>query len=191
MSQSRLLPPGRGRHYARRCETRRIHRNAAPLFSAKRKHRSPQTKEVTFVTRFGSHDYPETVSAERHDLQRQARALSRIRAHWFIGGYVCANAMQSVWFVAEAEATSATILSTSSISIGLEMKPVHAGRKASFSIAGHSVGGDGINRNAAPLGLRCANRLGRLQSVHVRHFHIHQDQIERLARKLLNSFSSR
>jgi len=56
---------------------------------------------------------------------------------------------------------------------------VHAGRQAFLLVAFHGMGGHGDDRDVASRHLLAlANGRARLQSVHVRHFDIHQHEVE-------------
>ena len=64
---------------------------------------------------------------------------------------------------------------------GLTYESVHSGGKTLVAIFGKRIGGHGDNGNGT-LRRHRPNESGCIQTIQFRHLHVHQDQIERLAR---------
>ena len=60
-------------------------------------------------------------------------------------------------------------------------KAVHPNCVVEFNLVGHDIGRDGDNRrtHALLVGLKLPDNAGRLDTVHLRHLNIHQDEIEK------------
>ena len=58
---------------------------------------------------------------------------------------------------------------------------IHAGGETGIAVAFHGVGSQGNDPRAAAGGLLCPYLSGGLQAVHLRHLHIHQDDVVGLA----------
>lgn len=64
---------------------------------------------------------------------------------------------------------------------GLTQIAVHSGGQALLAVTFHRMGGQCNHQDAlSGLHLSLTNRRGGFQSVHFRHLHVHQDQVERL-----------
>ena len=61
---------------------------------------------------------------------------------------------------------------------------VHAGGQALFAVAGHRAGGERHDRDmTAGVALGLANGCRRFEPAHLRHLHVHQDDVERFLRR--------
>ena len=70
--------------------------------------------------------------------------------------------------------------------MGFDDVAVHSRRQATFLVAFHGVGGHGDDRQVSAGGLLPrADDPGGLETIHVGHLHIHQDQIESAGARLV------